>query len=874
MLRRAGNDCLAYITSHILMWILLSVTTTVTAQQKSATHKNFPLQTTIYLHLPDHHDTAFQSVEGGQSYHDNSETSNKRAAKMYAPFAGNQSEPAKKYSIEGIITLTIQTTPTTCGYSNGSIVITAAGGIAPYLFSATIAGSTFTQNTGNFQNLTAGSYQFTITDANGQTVTTVVDLSNTFAPPSVSISAYMNPSGCATFDGGLTLSASGGAPPYSYSLDNSNYQSSNVFTGLSQGLYLAFARDANGCIRQTYGNFLSGSNNACFGVGLSYSYYSCNNNGIITIPQIVFGVPPYQYSLDGMNYQDDNNFYNLGSGFQHVYLKDAAGVVNVYTITIFQYCAIDISATVTDASCGSNDGQLMASAANGAAPYTYSLDGVNFQNSNTFTGLAPGNYTLTVKDVNGETVSVDEFIGNGCPTVTAIAADETCSQKNGTIVSTGAGGSMPYKFSIDGINFQNSSTFTGLAAGSYTITIKDAAGFTSTAPVTVNGNCLLVNINIANAVCSKINGSISLSATNGAAPYRFSIDGINFQDGNLFTGLAAGDYTISVKDATNAQKDSLVTITDNPAPKISLAVIQASCTNTNGSLNITATGGTAPLQYSTDGINFQNNNVFNNLDSGVYVGYVQDANGCIGTDTVHLTALPTPVVFIGNDTSLCNGQAITLAAPQAPGYAFLWQDNSTAYNNVVTRPGTYYVRATNQFNCSASDTISIIYKSLPVISLGSDTSICSTQHLLLNASYPQSAYLWQDGSTSANFDVLQAGRYAVRVTNSCGVTSASIMVSLKKCACKFYIPTAFTPDKDGKNDIFKPGYQCLFSNYEMKLYNRFGQLMFSSLDPATGWDGSFKNKQQPIGVYVYEVLYKDNITGKSEHIKGTVTLLR
>ncbi len=874
MLRRAGNDRLAYITSHIVIWILLSVTATVTAQQKSDPPKNFPLQTTIYLHLPDHHDTAFQSAGGSQVSHSNHNLNNQWTAKIHAPFAGNKSEPAKKYSIDGIITLTIQTTPTTCGYSNGSIIITAAGGTAPYLFSATIAGSTFTQNTGNFQNLTAGSYQFDITDANGQTASTVVDLPNTFAPPSVSIGAYLNPSGCATFDGGLTLTASGGTPPYSYSLDNANYQTSNVFTGLSQGLYLAFARDANGCIRQTFGNFLSGNNSACFGVGLTYSYYSCNNNGIITIPQVAFGVPPYQYSLDGMNYQDDNNFYNLGSGFQHVYLKDAAGVVNVYTITIFQYCALDISATVTDASCGSNNGQLTASAASGAAPYTYSLDGVNFQNSNTFTGLAPGNYTLTVKDVNGETASVDAFIATGCPTVTAIATDETCSQKNGTIVSTGAGGTLPYRFSIDGINFQNSNTFTGLAAGSYTITIKDAAGFTSTTPVTVNGNCLLVNINITNAICSNSNGSISISATNGTAPYQFSIDGINFQDGNLFTGLAAGDYTISIKDATNAQKDSVVTITDTPAPKASLAVTQASCTNTNGSITITGTGGTAPLQYSIDGLNFQNNNVFNSLDSGIYVGYVQDANGCTGTDTIQLTALPTPVVFIGNDTSLCNGQTITLAAPRAPGYTYLWQDNSTAYNNVVSKPGTYYVDVTNQFNCSASDTISITYKSLPLISLGSDTAICSTQHLVLNAFYPQSTYLWQDGSASPNFDVSRAGTYTVKVTNTCGVTNASATVSVKNCACKFYIPTAFTPDKDGKNDIFKPGYQCLFSNYEMKLYNRFGQLLFTSQDPARGWDGSFKNKQQPIGVYVYEVVYKDNITGKPGHLKGTVTLLR
>ncbi len=1008
MLRKAGYE---YWATSTLLFAFLFLATTVTAQQTVPSQKDASSKTNVYLHFTGHSDT-FQSTGKAVNYGVNN-LYNNLSSKISSLSASSLNEPQKKYSVEGTITFTIDTISTSCGYTNGSIIVTAAGGTSPYTFSITMSGSTYTQNTGNFQNLSAGLYQVTVTDATGTASSATITLLNNFNPPAVSIASYQNPSDCSAFDGGVGLYGSGGTPPYQYSLDNVTYQTSNVFSGLSPGLYYVFVRDANGCIRQSYGDFLHSSNNSCFPVGLSYSYYSCNNNGTITVSGVGDGTGTYQYSLDGINYQDSNVFTNLGAGFYHIYFKDATSPVNVFTVTIFQYCAINITATVTDASCGNSDGQLAILAASGAAPYTYSLDGINFQNNNIFTGLAPGNYTITVKDVNGISVSSTAIIATTCPTVTAITTDEICGQKNGTIISTALSGTAPYQFSIDGINFQSSNTFTGLAAGNYTITVKDAGGFTATTDATVINKCLQIDIALTNVVCGNTNGSITISPINGTAPYQFSIDGTNFQSSNTFTGLAAGNYTISAKDASNAQKDSVVTITDAPSPQASIVTTQASCANTGGSIKINSIGGTAPLQFSIDGTTFQSSNIFNSLDSGIYIGYILDANGCVGKDTAILTALPTPNVFIGNDTSLCQGQALILTAPKGTGNQFQWQDNTTAFSNIISTQGTYYVKVTNQFNCSASDTIIVTYVSLPVFSigndstlcsgesillkpfplggdsylwstgetsssvsatsagvywlqvsdrgctkrdsinvtyvlrpvinlgndttlctgttivlnvtnsnsvytwqdgsaqptyivnkagsysvnvsrngcdttgnilvnyiskpvvqLGSDTVICAGQHLLLNASYAQSTYLWQDGSALSYFDVTQAGRYIVNVANSCGVTNAATVVTEKNCACKFYVPTAFSPDKDGRNDVFKPSYQCLFSNYEMKLYNRFGQLIFASHNPADGWDGSFKNVQQPIGIYVYELTYKDNLTGKVEHLKSSIALLR
>ena len=149
-----------------------------------------------------------------------------------------------------------------------------------------------------------------------------------------------------------------------------------------------------------------------------------------------------------------------------------------------------------------------------------------------------------------------------------------------------------------------------------------------------------------------------------------------------------------------------------------------------------------------------------------------------------------------------------------------------------------------------------------------------TENLLLDVTYPQSTYLWQDGSQLSHYEVTKAGTYSVGVTNSCGTANASVNVAYENCACKFYVPNAFSPNGDGKNDIFKPGYQCLFSNYEMKIYNRWGRLVFDSQNTGIGWDGNYKNEQQPVDVYIWVMVYKDNLTGKSVRKNGTVMLIR
>jgi gliding motility-associated-like protein len=951
----------------------------------------------------------------------------------------SQKKPNENPSkISGTISLNITTKSPTCSdaigvggyvYGNGIINMVASGGTPPYIYSSNSTASP--QNNGYFPGLSEGPYFLRATDANGQFTDTAITLANTLPQALCDVSVNKLPTSCTSADGSFTIVELGGTSPFTYSIDGGiTFTSNNTFNNLTQGYYLVYIKDANGCMGVGGTQYFDPYNFFCtqccnLQIVPGGSETACSNDGKI-ITFAINGSPPYQYSLDGINFQTgvyssnytydpyEVTFPNLVAGVYHIYVKDNTGALSVAGYTLSKSCYVNITFVSVDASCQANNGSLTVNATFGTPPYSYTIDGLNFQTSNIFSGLSAGTYSVTVTDAHGETYSKQATVFDKCPTITATETDETCSQKNGTITATGNKGTTPYQFSIDGVNFQTGNIFSGLSAGNYTVTIKDAGGFTSTTSIAVNNNCLQLTLNIINTTCSNKNGSITTTGSNGTAPYRYSIDGINFQNNNVFDTLTAGNYTITVKDANGLTKDSTITVTDAPAAKISVAVTDASCSNTNGSLNITTSGGTPPLQYSiNNGVTYQVNNIFNNLDSGQYISLVKDANGCITKNMVQVTAPPNPKVFLGNDTTICNGQTLLLTTPQLVNYQYLWQDNSISNSYLVNNPGNYSVKVTNQFNCSVSDSITIAYRALPVFYLGNDTSICNrqslllqpvplaqgnylwntgntssslninsgglywlqvsdsgcvksdsisityksnpvinigndttlctgstltlnavnnnatylwqdgstqptfivtnpgaysvtvslngcdtsggininylskpilnlgpdttlcmTENLLLDVTYPQSTYLWQDGSQLAHYDVTQAGTYSVGVTNTCGTTNASINVTYENCACKFYVPTAFSPNGDGKNDLFKPGYECLFSNYEMKIYNRWGQLVFASQNASMGWDGNYKNEQQPVDIYIWVMEYKDNLTGKDIRKNGVVMLIR
>ena len=199
------------------------------------------------------------------------------------------------------------------------------------------------------------------------------------------------------------------------------------------------------------------------------------STGTLTVSQ-ASGIPPLSYSMDGTNFQASPTFNNLASGSYTVLVRDVYGVVTYGTGNVVAIC-FGAGATTTASQCNMSTGSITANGVNGFPPYSYSIDGVNFQPSGLFTNLKGGYYTVTVTDSHGQTTKKTVFVGDQCMTLVATPQTATCGNTNGSLSVAASNGTSPYQYSLYSGNFyQMSNTFTGLAAGNYTVTVEDANG--------------------------------------------------------------------------------------------------------------------------------------------------------------------------------------------------------------------------------------------------------------------------------------------------------------------------------------------------------------------------------------------------------------
>jgi gliding motility-associated-like protein len=692
--------------------------------------------------------------------------------------------PQTQNRLTSAIVLNVTTSPSTCGYSNGSVIITASGGNSPYTYSSTMG---WTQNTGYFPNVAAGTYTFTVTDANDQSTSIPVTVTSAIPGPSIAIINHTSVSTCTAGDGTVTVQASGGTPPYEYSIDMLNFQTNNVFSNISSGLYFFYVRDANGCIAHT-DNF-SFMNMGCTilpGIGFGYTS-SCSNNGIIDLYVQPGGTGPYTFSFDGGPFNTITSWTGLPPGMHSILIKDVNNQLYLMNIPVPLLCGINISYVAVDAACGQTDGSLTITATGGATPYTYTIDGINYQSGNVFSGLAPGNYYVTAKDANGITSSRLCNVFDRCPVVTLTATGETCLHNDGSITATAVRGTAPYQYSIDGVNFQSSNVFMGLAAGNYTVTLKDALGFTATATTTINYNCLAVTAIHTNVVCGNMNGTITAIGSGGGPPYQYSIDGINFQSSNLFNGLGAASYTITVKDVTGQTATTLVLITDSPGPIVTVTSTPTSCTINDGTLTITPIGGTPPYTFTLDNINYQTSNVFTNLGVNNYFASAKDANGCQWGIT-QWVEWDCPAITTNITSETCgsaNGTISVTVVNATPPFQYSLDginfQSSPVFSGLTAGGYTITVRTALNHTNTATATIS---NTCPIVSATASDGTCGNANASITAAgangtppyqYSIDGVNFQNGNSFIN---LTSGSYTITIKDANGLTNTTTVAVL------------------------------------------------------------------------------------------------
>jgi gliding motility-associated-like protein len=606
--------------------------------------------------------------------------------------------------VPGIILTVLSTTNTICQKANGKIIVQASGGVAPYDY--TLTGPINAQNTnGAFINLKTGSYAVTVTDALGQVATQNVILTNTFNSPTPSWTYKQKPSGCNTYDGILTLAGSGGVSPYTYSLDNINYQTNNTFSNLTAGVYYYAVKDANGC--SSYPSpliYAATLDNNCSEINCNSSSgnISCNPLTIsLTLTSVSTNHPPCTYSKDGINYQISSTFQNLTDGFNTFWIKDAVDNIFLYSISLMDPCnpAFLVSTIIQAAHCGTG-GAITVTATEGTAPYQYSLDGINYQASNHFTGLTPGNYTVTVKDFYNFTSSKFVVVTDNCLAVAANSTSSTCGNSNGKITAQAYNGTMPYQFSLDGVNFTTNNIFINLAANPYAVYAKDATGTVATNTVTVNNipGPQFGVIDITPTNCDNKSGAINVTTLGGIAPLKYSIDGIAFQSSSIFTGLRQGLYTITIKDANNCTVTQAATVTMvSTIPVVNFGIDKTLCEGNTLLLDATNTNSTYLWQDNSTAATYLVSK------AGEYSVSV-NKQGCIAKDTIKIAYDLKPKFSLGQDRGLCQGSSLVLD-PKLTNVSYLWQDGSTLSTYMVTQPGQYSLAATNTCGTTTDEII-------------------------------------------------------------------------------------------------------------------------------------------------------------------------
>ncbi len=328
-----------------------------------------------------------------------------------------------------------------------------------------------------------------------------------------------------------------------------------------------------------------------------------------------------------------------------------------------------------------------------------------------------------------------------------------------------------------------------------------------------------------------------------------------------------GKYWVTFSGSPCASSDTVV-VSLNALPAVNLGDDRVVCGSPTTTLkNLSAATGSYLWSTGETG-----NDITVSL-SGKY--WLEVANGpCKNADSIDVSFKPLPSVNIGGDTVICSTVPLVLQSNQQPaGATYLWNNGSTTSATNVNGSGKYILTVTVD-GCSSSDTANIIQFPAPYLDLGNDTVVCSDARITLPREMKGGAkysLTWQDGSVQNSLVAKQKGKYYATLTNNCGSVTDSI--SIDYSPCHIYFPNAFSPNGDGVNDIAKMcGNIFGISRYALSIYNRWGQNLRYTENPAEGWDGTFKGKNADLGVYIYTIQF----TYKNVEYfwKGNVTLVR
>ncbi len=877
------------------------------------------------------------------------------------------------------------TDPTCFGSSDGTASASGTSNSPPVTYSWGTG-----SNSPTIINLSSGTYDVTITDNGGCSITSSVTLTD---PPQIVVdSTITKPDTCGGNSGSLQIYASGGTGTLHYDLGTGSNTTGN-FTNISSGNYTITITDDNNCsITQTENVGLTGqvtagftsSPNQCL-TGNSFDFTNTGDTG----PGL-----SWQWTFQGANtptstLENPTGISWSSPGTYTVTQTLSRGTcqdISTFDITVWPMPIA--SASATDVTCyEGSDGTVTANQSSGTAPFTYQWNDPNSSTSQTTTGLAVGQYSVTITDANGCTDSATTTINqplNPLQVTVTDSSDVLCfGQSNGSIDLNVSGGTFPYSY-----NWSNSVTTqdnNNIPAGNYTVTVTDVNNCTSIRTITINQPSQITYTNTSTDVSCHgySDGTASIQPSGGTPPYYYHWNNNSTNQSN--TNLYPGDYSVTVTDANGCHFDTTINVGEPDEVIAAVSPRDTICIGQTTTVYTSGTGGTPPYTYIWSNGQTSSSFPVNPDTTTIYSVQATDSHGCVSGlfYTTVFVYPPLSLDFDVSDFSVCKGDPVLLTMyPSGGNGHYIYSLNN---GNIINNPSNYYtsgniketIKVILNDNCgtpSAFDTMTINILPLPEFTFQPNiTNGCQPLEVKFNAisSDPNLSYLWNFGDSNENSNLSnkpnpthtynESGVFNVQLVakNDSGCTNSLTVNNLIKVyknpeakfvtdpeiinnikpiinfnnysidansytwffgdndssnvenpthtyninsdkytvmliaetslGCKdtvtqdifvkesltFYAPTAFTPDDDGINDEWKIGATGIDnSNFELFIFDRWGEIIFSTKDYKKGWDGKAKNKKiAENGTYTWVARFKD-VNGDSYERLGSFVLYR
>lgn len=686
-------------------------------------------------------------------------------------------------------TITVSPNDTVC--LGTQVALFATGGVS-YSWSVGGNGPSTTWTPTTTGNLVPSVF---VTDGNGCSALEFLPM---VVNPAPAVTAVATPVTC--FGGSnasITTNVSGGS---SFSYLWSNGATTPFVSGLPIGNYSVTVTNNFGCLATTTAVVTEPL--AAVTASTTVTNVSCfgGTNGMITV-NAFGGTGTYQYRIGNGPWVNNNVFSGLSTGNYTIMVRDANNCqFTLPVVNISGPAALTTNANGGSVTCnGDNNGTAVVSVVGGTLPYSYQWS--NGGQGDSLVGLSAGMYIVTVTDANNCTVIDTAVVSQPAPvTFTFNQTNVQCNgQATGSITASAAGGTTPYQYRLNNGIWTSANTFSGLTAGSYSISVRDTNQCTA-GPVTVaitEPIQLQLQMADTNAICNG-NGSAWVIPSGGVAPYSFAWSNGSSND---TIWASPGFYQVTVTDANNCVAVGAATIGQPIIPTIVGAVDSVSCFGlADGGIDISPSG-VGPFTYNWS--NGSTNQDLVNIGAGIYNIIVTGSNGCIGTNQFTVNQPAILAANVPSTTVACNGNLGSLTASVTGGtgpYTYTWsttpvQTGMTATNLVAGL--AYTVTVTDANGCTTQATGSVIQPTAVVASITNVTNIPCVGNLTGNATATATggqgapySFLWSNGSQLNQAFGLPAGTHTLTVTdvNGCSdTTSVTIIQASSLLVVQIYV---------------------------------------------------------------------------------------